>query len=240
MTINGEVNIYDEQHLDALTSYLINCPPPQSGQLYGSVLCVDLDDAGEFDLDKKFPYHVQKGTVLCPPPSAIYKQIDGDADGFVREYQSYLANDELVMDFESTLLIYLKNGGRILIYSPAPIDGGVVWLDILLSHIMNKYGIIVGTDKIPFTYNPAYEVPNARNLFANNGINVLDFIYSVGCEPNNMGFYGIMDIYGKVLYELEQQFCYPGDDPQELLKFICVNSLCGYPPAYKPAIMFSR
>ena len=94
----GSLFIVDEQHFDILKYNLSTNPPPGRGPAVGTLLCCDLDD-GDDMLECMFPEHVQKATLLCPPPSALFKEIDGDMDGFISEYMSYLDYDNSVKEF---------------------------------------------------------------------------------------------------------------------------------------------
>ena len=42
-------------------------------------ICMSMDEADD-TLEREFPNLVQKSTILCPPPSAIYKEVDGELE----------------------------------------------------------------------------------------------------------------------------------------------------------------
>ena len=48
-------------------------------------ICMSMDEADD-TLEREFPNLVQKSTILCAPPSAIYKEVDGDSEGFINDY----------------------------------------------------------------------------------------------------------------------------------------------------------
>ena len=235
MNIIGTIYLVDEDHMNVLRNNLMKFNPPGGGPPNGTMLCIDMDDSDN-SVEQQFPLHTQKGTLLCPPPSALYKEIDGDQEGFIVEYNMYLDNDPSVQDFVTSMLLYLHIGGNIMLYSPTPIDSDAIWLNTLQLYFYTRYGITIGTGiNNPSNYDPKYDIQIATLLFSKSHIGVLDFIYSVGGNLTMI----TGDILNKVLYELES-FCAPGDNPMDLLYFIHNSILMGGPPAYKPAIMFGR
>lgn len=236
MNIIGTMFLVDEANMNVLRNNLMSFPPPGGGLATGTMLCIDMDDADD-SIEQQFPLHAQKGTLLCPPPSALYKEIDGDQEGFIMEYNMYLDNDPSVQDFIASMLLYLHIGGHILLYTPTPIDSDAIWLNTLQLFFYTRYGITIGTGiNCPSSYDPSFDIKIANMLFAKSYMEVLDFIYSVGANSITM-ITG--DLLSKVLYELEP-YCYPGDNPMDLLYFIHNSLLMGGPPAYKPAVMFGR
>lgn len=236
MNIIGTMFLVDEANMNVLRNNLMSFPPPGGGLATGTMLCIDMDDSDD-SIEQQFPLHAQKGTLLCPPPSALYKEIDGDQEGFIMEYNMYLDNDPSVQDFIASMLLYLHIGGHILLYTPTPIDSDAIWLNTLQLFFYTRYGITIGTGiNCPSGYDPSFDIKIANMLFAKSYMEVLDFIYSVGANSITM-ITG--DLLSKVLYELEP-YCYPGDNPMDLLYFIRNNLLMGGPPAYKPAVMFGR
>ena len=236
MNIIGTMFLVDEANMNVLRNNLMSFPPPGGGLATGTMLCIDMDDSDD-SIEQQFPLHAQKGTLLCPPPSALYKEIDGDQEGFIMEYNMYLDNDPSVQDFIASMLLYLHIGGHILLYTPTPIDSDAIWLNTLQLFFYTRYGITIGTGiNCPSSYDPSFDIKIANMLFAKSYMEVLDFIYSVGANSITM-ITG--DLLSKVLYELEP-YCYPGDNPMDLLYCIRNNLLMGGPPAYKPAVMFGR
>ena len=233
MNIIGTMFLVDEANMNVLRNNLMSFPPPGGGLATGTMLCIDMDDADD-SIEQQFPLHTQKGTLLCPPPSALYKEIDGDQEGFIMEYNMYLDNDPSVQDFIASMLLYLHIGGHILLYTPTPIDSDAIWLNTLQLFFYTRYGITIGTGiNCPSSYDPSFDIKIANMLFSKSYMEVLDFIYSVGADSLTM-ITG--DTLNKVLYELEP-YC-AGDNPMDLLNFIYNNLLMGCPPAYKPAVMF--
>lgn len=237
MNIIGTIYFVDEEHMDVLRSNLMQIPPPGGGLVNGTMLCIDMDDSDN-SIEQQFPLHTQKGTLLCPPPSALYKEIDGDQEGFIMEYNMYLDTDPSVQDFVTSMILYLHVGGHILLYTPTPIDSDAIWLNTLQLWFYSRFGIAIGTGTTRFSYDQRYDAQIATMLFIKSYIGVLDFIYSIG--PNNVQAQMIGDeLFRKVLFELEP-YCYYGDNPMEILYFIQRNFSMGGSPAYKPAVVFGR
>ena len=219
MNIIGTMFLVDEANMNVLRNNLMSFPPPGGGLATGTMLCIDMDDSDD-SIEQQFPLHAQKGTLLCPPPSALYKEIDGDQEGFIMEYNMYLDNDPSVQDFIASMLLYLHIGGHILLYTPTPIDSDAIWLNTLQLFFYTRYGITIGTGiNCPSSYDPSFDIKIANMLFSKSYMEVLDFIYSVGANSITM-ITG--DLLSKVLYELEP-YCYPGDNPMDLLYFLHNN-----------------
>ena len=236
MNIIGTIYLVDEANMNVLRNNLMSFPPPGGGLATGTMMCIDMDDADD-SIEQQFPMHAQKGTLLCPPPSALYKEIDGDQEGFIMEYNMYLDTDPSVQEFVASMLLYLHIGGNILLYTPTPIDSDAVWLSTLQLWFYTRYGITIGSGvNAPASYDPKYDVQIATLLFVKGYMQVIDYIYSVGGDTSRMIYNGTLD---KVLYDLSL-YCAPGDDPKDLLYFMQNCILMGYPPAYKPAIVIDR
>ena len=200
MNIIGTMFLVDEANMNVLRNNLMSFPPPGGGLATGTMLCIDMDDSDD-SIEQQFPLHAQKGTLLCPPPSALYKEIDGDQEGFIMEYNMYLDNDPSVQDFIASMLLYLHIGGHILLYTPTPIDSDAIWLNTLQLFFYTRYGITIGTGiNCPSSYDPSFDIKIANMLFAKSYMEVLDFIYSVGANSITMS---TGDLLSKVLYERE-------------------------------------
>lgn len=235
--ILGTIYLMDEDCIDVLRKNLTTMPPPGGfPDPKATILCIDMSDEDDH-LEKWFPHHTQKGTLLLPPPSALYKQIDGDQEGFITEYNNYLDNDQSVKDFVATMLYYMHIGGNILLYTPTEINSGAVWINVLELWFYSRYGITMGTaPDAPFFYDQNYDYIVANELYTCLGMmSALDFVYSVDADlskvtPANM----------QRLYQDLQPLVMEGEDPFSILYFIRGNLLSGYPPAYKPAVVFGR
>lgn len=235
MNIIGTIYLVDEHHVNVLQNNLMRYAPPGGGLATGTMMCIDMDDADD-SIEKAFPMHAQKGTLLCPPPSALYKEIDGDQEGFIMDYNMYLDTDASVQDFIASMLLYLHIGGHILLYSPTPIDSDAIWLNTLQLYFYSRYGITIGTgESSPFSYDPKYDSYIASLLFSKNYMEVLDYLYAVAGKTFDP--MSGMNLTEKALYELIP-YCGPNENPMNLLTYIQSNILMGYPPAYKPAVMF--
>lgn len=182
----GSLFIVDEQHFDILKYNLSTNPPPGRGPAVGTLLCCDLDD-GDDMLECMFPEHVQKATLLCPPPSALFKEIDGDMDGFISEYMSYLDYDNSVKEFLSSLLLFIHLGGNAIIYTPSNVDDDAIWLNTLMAFFNTRFGITIGTSQTePYYFDERYSSIVSSYMYENGSMNVFDFINSTtDTAPNN-------------------------------------------------------
>lgn len=237
MNIIGTMFLVDEAHMDVLQSNLSSMAPPGSPVPAGNtMLCIDMSD-DDNRIEQWFPNHTQKGTLLTPPPSALYKQIDGDQEGFIVEYNNYLDNDQSVRDFVASMMYFLHVGGHILLYSPTELDSGAIWLNTLQLWFYTRFGINIGTGaQSPFTYDQNYDYIVANELYGRLGaMNVLDFVYSIAADITKVDPMNMQKFYQEM-----EPFVMAGEDPFSILQFIRINLLTGGSPAYKPAVMFGR
>lgn len=179
-------------------------------------LCMSVDEADD-TLEQEFPRLVQKSTILCAPPSAIYKEIDGDADGFVSDYLNYL-NSPGVVDFLSAMLYYMHTGGNILLYIPQYTEDSI-WVNVLCNYLNANYGIIAGSSaEKPYYYDQGYDFKNLELLYEYGYMSMWEFIASL--PPD----YNAIDIKNpvaqqKVLNELSM-YCAPNQNVVELFSII--------------------
>ena len=230
MNIIGSMYIMDATGIDAIVHQLSTNPPPRGILAGGRVICMDMDETQD-DLEKMFPEHCTKATIFCPPPSVMMKEIDGDGEGFIMEYNDYLEHDETVQEFISTMLLFLHVGGQILLYSPALLDDGAVWLNTLLLFFYTRYGITVGTPTNEFSYDPSYDATIIDLLYARDCINVFD--YCNGYPDMNPS----ISLANKAYYELSH-FCGPGEDPAMVYYRIKSNVMKYGVPILKPGVIF--
>jgi hypothetical protein len=114
-------------------------------------MVLDLDETSD-ELKSMFPNDAIKGTVLLPPPSAIFLQIDGDQEGFIFDYEMYLRSNDVV-DYISTIIFMIYSGINTLIYIPSYSEDSV-WVNVLLGFFEKEFGIHIGTSVTNgFSYN---------------------------------------------------------------------------------------
>jgi len=237
MNILGTITILDEPHIDLLKYSLMTNPPPTSGNIpVGTVLCMDMDDADNM-IEMWFPDHALKATLLCPPPNAMCKEIDGDEEGFIQAYNEYLEYDDSVQDFISSMLLLLHTGGNIILYSPSYISDCPIWLNTLMLFFFTRYGITIGTsaENGP-AYDTRYDSVIATALYRRGYMNVFDFIYSNGCD-NPLLLPG--DIRDRLWHDL-LPMCTPNEENPDMLYCLMLNTfLATGVPTTRPAIWFT-
>lgn len=238
MNIIGTIFFVDEKHMDVLQQNLSTMAPPGMPGVPNNMtmLCIDMSEEDD-QIEQWFPNHSQKGTLLTPPPSALYKQIDGDQEGFIVEYNNYLDNDQSVRDFVASMLYYLHIGGNILLYTPTEMDADSIWLNTLRLWFYSRFGITIGTGlQDSFAYDAKYDYIIANELYGRLGaMSVTDFIYSIGADITKVDPINMQKFYQEM-----EPFVMAGEDPFSILQFIQYNLLTGGSPAYKPAVLFGR
>jgi len=231
--IIGTMYLIDEPHIDVLKSNLASTPPPGKGVATGTMLCMDMDESDNM-LELWFPDHTQKATILCPPPIAMYKEIDGDQEGFIEEYYRYLDYDDSVQDFLASMLLYLHIGGHILLYTPSHLEDDAIWLNTLVLFFYTRYGITIGTGASdPFRYDERYDVQIANFIYERGFMDVFDFINS---SANPFPPFTVQE----KLYTDLLPLCQPGDSPLDMYQLMVNSLLQDGAPIYKAAITFDR
>lgn len=193
-------------------------------------ICLSTDEADN-TLEKEFPMMVQKATILCAPPSAIYKDIDGDHEGFVNEYTEYL-NSSSVTDFIALVLAFMHRGGNVLLYIPSYTEDSI-WVNTLLINLLDRFGILAGmSEDKSFSYNPEYDAIIADVIYTYGYISVFDYISSYPfTEPSPQAI-------DRLNIDLAP-YCEPGQCGAALFCSIKLNIICnGANPIVKPAVIF--
>ena len=192
---------------------------------------LNVDDT-DCELSREFPTKVQQSNILCPPPGILYKEIDGDIDGFVNGYNMYLASKE-VDNFISMMMCCLYKGINLILYVIDYSDDSV-WINILVSYLYKTYGIKVGisaNDK--FDFDIRYIGFDVDRMFVNGHINI--FEYMSLCPHMSAPTFD-KDLVSRIREELEP-FTAFGVDP--LYTFNLVKSINPNIPA-RPALMFKE
>lgn len=228
--IIGTIYLVDEPHIDVLKANLMNIPPPGGRVATGTMLCMDMDESDNM-LELWFPDHCQKATLLCPPPIAMYKEIDGDMEGFVEEYNRYLDSEESVQEFLASMLLFLHIGGNILLYTPSHLEDDAVWLNTLVLYFYTRFGITIGGPNSQAAYDQSFDKIIPEFLYGHGVMDVFDFVSSSVEMP--------MDpfIRNKLAMEL-MPFSGPDQNPLDYYYFIKMKQSEGY-PACQPAIIFN-
>lgn len=231
MNILGTIFLIDEPHIDVLKSNLMTNPPPGHSIATGCMICCDMDESDNM-LELWFPEHCQKATLLCPPPSAMYKEIDGDLEGFIQCYNEYLDYDNSVQDFIASMLLFMHLGGNILLYTPSHIEDDAIWVNTLMMYFYTRFGITIGTgpDK-PCLYDPKYDSVVATLMYDRGVMDVFDYINSI-TDP-----YPDPKIQQRLTFDL-LPFASPGENPLNLYYLMRDAINRNGIPVFIPAIRF--
>lgn len=231
MNIIGTIYLVDEPNIDVLKRNLMNIPPPGGRLATGTIMCMDMDETDNM-LELWFPEHCQKATLLCPPPLAMYKEIDGDLEGFIQAYNEYLDYDESVQDFIASMLLYLHIGGDILLYTPSHIEDDAIWVNTLVMYFFTRFGITIGTSATnQAAYDPRYDSVVAVFIYSKGLMDVFDFVNSY------LNPYPDPSIVERLCMDLSR-FCGPGDNPMELYDSMITSLTCYGTPLLRPAVVF--
>lgn len=132
-------------------------------------------DEQSSELENMFPGYVMKATILLPPPSAVFREIDGDYRGFIDEYVGWL-NSEMVVDYISSILLMIYQGINTMIYIPSFSEDSV-WVNTLLEYFEKTYGLHIGTSaENGFRYDNAYDAGVLNTMYYRNCINELQYL----------------------------------------------------------------
>lgn len=190
-------------------------------------MVIDLDETST-DMEQMFPGSILKGTILLPPPSAVFAQIDGDAEGFGREYFGYL-NSDVVVDFTDTMVYMVYAGINTLIYIPPDDDEFRPWMDLLYIHFQRNYGFVLGTPVNPFLIDYNRMSMYAYKLYRNNHIRLDDYIRMIPFEvkgvPDGIRARVAQDLFdyqkpGEMYYDAYERYrieqLFPKQTPQQV------------------------
>lgn len=233
MNIIGNIYLVDEPHIEMLKRELSMNPAPGGGLATGTMLCIDLDETDN-TLEQMFPFHCQKGTLLCPPPKAMYREIDGDQEGFIQEYYAYLDYDESVQDFIASMLLFLHIGGNIRMYTPSYIEDDTIWMNTLLLFFFTRYGITIGTSaERPAGYDSRYDGQIANMMYRHGVMEIFDYVNSC---TEMIAPYEFQD---KICQDL-LPYCGPEENPLDVFAHIRYSLTQEGKPITKPALIFDR
>lgn len=191
-------------------------------------MVIDLDEQSN-DLETMFPKDAVKGTFLLPPPSAVFREIDGDHDGFIDEYISFLKS-ERVIDYISSILLMVYSGVNTLIYVPSFSEDSV-WINILLGFFETEFGFHIGTGaNNSFAYDSTKDINVLNLMFMCNCIDVLSYLRDIPLSYTNHPPF----LVAKISKEL---YAYCGDENPTTAYYNTMYALHKNPRAI-PAIEF--
>ena len=125
--LKGNIQITD--NIDFVREILYSVP---------NIKIIDMDDE-EHKLPQQHP-NVIGGQCLLPPVDAMIAEADSDEPLFDSIYATHLG-DKFAYQFICGLVIYLYNGGNLLLYCP---DGGSTVFKKFLQFMWILYGIKIG------------------------------------------------------------------------------------------------
>ena len=235
MNIIGTLFVIDAPHIDLLKYQLANNLPPM-GLLTGNrLLCMDMDETTE-ELEKEFPDHCMKATILCPPPIAMYKEIDGDQEGFIQAYNEYLEYDDSVQEFIATMLYFMHIGGNILLNIPSYLEDEPIWVHTLMMFFYTRYGISMGImDQSYFSYDDKYDDIIITLLYQKKMVDVFDFI---NCNTNPYPTFPPI-LYNQIIDDL-MVFSGPDNNPIDLYTLMKESYITTGIPITKPVVYFDQ
>ncbi|WP_301204361.1 hypothetical protein [Bacteroides acidifaciens] len=141
---------------------------------HGKCMVLDMDEQDD-SLEQHYPTIAAKATILLPPTTAVFREIDGDSQGFIMEYHSWLHNDT-VEDFISAIILMMCRGYNVLLYAPSYSED-TIWVNELLKYFEMTYGLHVGTSaENGFVYNPAFDPYNLDMMYFYCCISVMDYL----------------------------------------------------------------
>ena len=170
MIITGTLNITSNENFAA--SFIMQNPR--------SMVCI-LDDTTS-NLERSFPNNTISLPILLPTRSALEKEIDGDRNGFIREYSQWLDCSETVKGNISAIILALSRGIHVLFVIPY-YEPDSLWINQLCQFFLIRYGIHIGSidGNIPFNVNNSIDnqINLSNRLYIDNIIDCTTFIASL-------------------------------------------------------------
>ncbi len=198
------------------------------------IMALDMDEQDSFLIDN-FPGYVVKATILLPPPTAVFKEIDGDADGFIAEYLDWLKSD-MVTEYLSSILLMVYDGINTFIYIPSFSEDSI-WINVFLDFMRNTFGLNIGTSaQNGFKYDNNFDTFVMNMMYYYNCINELQYLsglptYYLDIPPQiwaKLSFdllkYGSKgenpsDIYRRIRLDLDQSYLTSAQPIRPLIQF---------------------
>ena len=136
-------------------SIYITCDPQLVMQApYANQRVIAITESGP-ELSMFPPGLVNMGSVLTPNVETMNAELDQEydvSDHMYREYLSGSVQDKFII----LMLTALYKGTNILLYIPKDEYTEFTFKNVLLSHIYQLYGVVVGTPEVQFGFDPNY------------------------------------------------------------------------------------
>ena len=191
-------------------------------QFAANTIVMSMDEEDD-SLEREFPDRVQVSTILCAPPSAIYKDIDGNHEEFITDYNEYLDSPP-VTEFIAAVLAHMHRGGNILLYIPEFTEDSI-WVNVLLINLFTRFGITVGMSKDKnFEYDPKYDAVIANIIYSYGYIDIIDYMNS------NPEMFPPYELCERVAYDLAP-YCLPGENGVDVYARMKQNQLMTMDPS---------
>lgn len=113
-------------------------------------------------------YGMIMASPLVPDYNVLEAEINGNMAEFQAKYDMYLSSEPAVMYF-ATIMTALLLGKNILLFFP-PETQGLNYPNVLLTHILTRYGIQTRTQTLPFRYNDNLTPSNTALMYNYNTI----------------------------------------------------------------------
>ena len=197
--LKGSINITDNLMFVREVMYTPN----------SNVKIITLDELGSVPTDHP---NVLSGTCLLPPIDALIAEADGDEASYNNIYMTYFAEDPYISEFVAALIIYLYNGGDLLLYYPeldtntVPKLSWILWI---------RYGIDIGIiNQRPHQYDLSSLPIWLNEIYFRGAMNSREYLRlmpyeAMVCMQNNA-------IIDRLLYDISPV----GDNIQQKIDFI--------------------
>ena len=183
-----------------------------------NTICMSMDETDN-TLESEFPNRVQVSTILCAPPSAIYKDIDGKHEEFIQDYNEYLDSPP-VTEFIAAMLSFMHRGGNILLYIPEFTEDSV-WVNVLILNLYTRFGVTAGmSEDRSFSYDPRYDTVIANLLYYYGYIDIFDYLNS------NPDIVPGQEVWDKVCIDLAP-YCLSGENGLNVYSRLKYNIMSG-------------
>lgn len=214
-----------------------NIAGAMSADVYGRHVVLNLsEDISTTKVEDIFKGITQDATILCPPPGAVYMEIDGDTEGFKNYYNNYLCSDE-VKRFILLTLYAVHTGVNVYMYIPE-FTNESMWIGMLLNHLLYEYGISVGFVGKRFSFDPKIADKVMCDLYLANFINPFELISFINTTDY---------LYPYPLEKMSNELKFYGCETNDVMKFVmeckanqqyAANRNINTPPVLRPAIVF--
>lgn len=137
-----------------------------------------VDGSDEFVATNQIP-DVSLGSILLPPYKATEYFLNGQYDEFTLEYSNHLYQQESMM-LMAVIIASAYFGNNVIIYIPQEQITDFKFVDMLLLHFYNCFGITIGNidNNLGDSYdkNPNFDATNLNLLYYNDLIDASTFL----------------------------------------------------------------